>query len=466
MHKYKVTASKSQKQYTFVISEENEKLARRKVHQGGYSILSVELFDEASIKSNTFIFEAEKGSEIKSGKVAWNDIFKIYLKLKDWLGYNILKLYSIWDRAKTDIEKASTLKELDEQYSYYKSINKEENKEENKQDEDSSKNKINIDSFYLKKELEETYKLIDFVLDKLNKLLINEKYKLEESKKEKLKNLFNSLIKIKSSTNITKLRTVWEAVLLKIWEIELDYLEKHKNKEWKQFLSETNNLLKKIWSEKKFKEEDKDLWKKIEKIVLNIKTFFIDLKKEKNKEKKKRIKTSDKRSYEYLRTLIFLNKYKQKLKQNNVEILKNILAFIVPWEENSNKKQDLIVRRKVIKQNIYLFRAKLEGKVFSYTKVIKWFDHFIELIFKVFNYIKDYFFFVVLSYAILFLLFLNLSYYDIFPVFEKSLNQNWIFYFIIFLFVYFAIYFSRWIYSLIINSIILFLVTIFSLINF
>jgi len=50
--------------------------------------------------------------------------------------------------------------------------------------------------------------LIDFVLLKLNKLLQNEKYNLDSVKKEKLKNLYNSLVKIKSSTNIPKLKEV------------------------------------------------------------------------------------------------------------------------------------------------------------------------------------------------------------------------------------------------------------------
>ena len=65
MQKYKITASKSQKKYTFVINEENEKLARKRVHNGGYSILSVKLFDDSNINKGTFLFEAEKNSEVK-----------------------------------------------------------------------------------------------------------------------------------------------------------------------------------------------------------------------------------------------------------------------------------------------------------------------------------------------------------------------------------------------------------------
>lgn len=467
MQKYKITASKSQKKYNFVISEENEKLARNRVHKEGYSILSVELFDDSSGDNNKFIFEAEKNSKIKSGKVVWDDIFKIYLKLRDGLWYNILKLYSLSDSDKTEKEKLNILKELDEQYIYLNALNKKWKKEKDEiKNENVSKSKINIDNFYLKKELEETYKLIDFVLNKLSKLLASDKYAIDNEKKEKLKNLYNTLIKIKSSTNIAKLREVWEAVLLKVWEIELEYLEKNKDKIWKDFLTETNNLLKQIWSEKRFTPEYKDIWKQIKKVFINIKSFFNIIKKQNDSSEKSSLNSYDKTSHEYLKTIIFLNKYKQKLKQNNIEILKNIIVFILPWEKNNTKKQELMIRRKVLKQNIFLFKAKLEGKTFSYTKIIKGFDYFIEMILRFFNYIRNYLFLVALFYVLLFLIFLNLNYYNIVSIFNESLNYNWIFYFIVLLFLYFAIYFSRGIYSLIFNLIILFFLMFFSIINF
>ena len=65
MQKYKITASKSQKKYSFVLSAENEKLAKERIHKDGYSILTVELFDEKDIIRTTFIFEGEKTGEVK-----------------------------------------------------------------------------------------------------------------------------------------------------------------------------------------------------------------------------------------------------------------------------------------------------------------------------------------------------------------------------------------------------------------
>lgn len=465
MQKYKITASKSQKKYQFVLSAENEKLAKERVHKDGYSILAVELFDENNVSRDTFIFEAEKLWEIKNWKVIWDDIFKIYLKLRDWVWYNVLKLYSKKDEEKSENYKKNIIKELEEQYFYYKNTKKWKEKIKDKNIKED-KNAVNIDDFYMKKQLEETYKLIDFVLWKLNKLLKNEKYNLDNIKKEKLKNLYNSLVKIKSSTNISKLKEVWEAVLLKVWEIELDSLEKFKDNESKQFLNETNNLLKKIWSEKKFIEENKDIKKIFEKVVSQVWDFLKDITKKEKKIKNKWLKDTDKWWYDYLKNIIFLNKYKQKLKENTIILLKNFWIFILPFWKFATKKQDLLIKRKVIKQNIYLFKAKLNWKVFSYTQTIKWFNYVLDLIFNFFNYIKDYLFFVVLFYSLLFLIFLNFNYYNIVPWFEWSLNYNWIFYFIIFLFIYFAIYFSRWVYSLFFNFFILIFIIWLWIVNF
>ena len=463
MQKYKITASKSQKKYNFVLSAENEKLAKERIHKDGYSILNVELFYEADISKNTFIFEAEKSWESKKWKVIWDDIFKIYLKLKDGIWYDIKKLYSKSDENKDDKFKQNVINDLKEQYIYFKSNNKKGKSKEYKKED---KNEINIDNFYLRKELDNTYKLIDFVLKKLNNLLSNNKYELTDLKKEKLKNLYNSLVKIKSSTNVVKLKKIWEVILLKIWEIELSTLEKFKDDESKKFLKDTNNLLKQIWSDKKFVEENKDIVKQFKKVLLIIKDFLLDLKNKKPSKTLVGLKNKDRKTHIYLKNIIFLNKYKQKLKENNIDILKNIIFFIFPFWNNIEKKQEILIKRKVINQNVYLFKAKINWKVFSYTKTLNWVNYFLKYIFNSFDYIKDYLFFVVLSYSFLFILFLNINYYSFIPWLETSLNYHWVFYFIYFLFIYFAIYFSRGIYSLLFNFILLFFIFMFWIINF
>jgi len=61
----------------------------------------------------------------------------------------------------------------------------------------------------MKKELEQTYKLIDFVLEKVKNLIENKEIaNLDIEQKEKLKTVYNSIIKIKKTTNINKLREI------------------------------------------------------------------------------------------------------------------------------------------------------------------------------------------------------------------------------------------------------------------
>jgi hypothetical protein len=66
-----------------------------------------------------------------------------------------------------------------------------------------------IDSFEMKKELDNVYKIIDKVLSKLKNLLeINDSEYISSEKKELLKNIYTEIVKIKSSTNIYKLRQI------------------------------------------------------------------------------------------------------------------------------------------------------------------------------------------------------------------------------------------------------------------
>jgi len=61
----------------------------------------------------------------------------------------------------------------------------------------------------MKKELDETYKLIEFVLKKMRGVIENSQfYDINPLQKEKLKEIYNSIVKIKKSTNISKLKQI------------------------------------------------------------------------------------------------------------------------------------------------------------------------------------------------------------------------------------------------------------------
>lgn len=456
MQNYKLSVSKNGKKYTMVFKAETEKLARDRVHKEWYSILSIE---ETNVKTdlwNIFLFTVKtKSWELKNWKIVWEDIFKIYIKLKKHLEYDVIFLYSEAEKDIDDNSKSKIINDLKEEYNLLFSWNKKKDeKNSNKKNSNDGKDKNKMGNFYLKKELEETYKLIQFILDKLEKLLFNKSWiKLDTEAKEKIKTIYNSIIKLKKTTNISKLKEIWELALLKIWKLELNELENHHEDSAKILLKETNSLLKKIGSRQNFIEKDKDISYIIKNLLEKWGIFlksFIKNKKTTNK--------TDKNTHSYIKNILFLKRYKQKLKDNNIFILKNLLSLLFSEE----KRVDIFIRRKVIKQNITLFEAKEKWMWYSYTSVKKWLNKIIYIILKFIKNIKDYLFIVIFIYTIMFIVLLNINYY------YKISNSNfeWLFYFIVVLFIYLILYFTRNLILMILNFVILFFIVIFWVVNF
>ena len=216
MKKFKLDLSKDQKKYNLVFYAESEKEARERVHKEGYSILNVIEISEWQILWNKFVFSWIKDWKKSTWKVLWDDIFKAYLKLVESFWYKIIYIYPEIEKNINDIEKNKILKQLEEQYGIYK---KNKTKEKEKQKIEKKENGNELEHFYLKKELEEVYKLIRFVLEKIQNVIDwKEVLWVSIEQKEKLKLIYNDIVKLKKSTNLSKLRQIWEKALLKIWE--------------------------------------------------------------------------------------------------------------------------------------------------------------------------------------------------------------------------------------------------------
>lgn len=456
MQNYKISVSKNGKKYTIVFKAETENLARERVHKEWYSILSIEQITNKDNLWNAFLFSAyTKEWELKHWKIIWDDIFKVYIKLRKNLEYDVKSLFSEEDKNLTFDEKNKIIKDLEEEYNlFYKWKNNEKIDELSKKINKEKQNNTSTDNFYLKKELEETYKLIDFVLLKLQNIL-SDKYKIDVSleQKEKLKIVYNSIIKLKKSTNLSKLKEIWELALLRIWRIELNEVEKTQEEQTKKLLKETNILLKKIWSKESFIEKNKDVWYIINNFFENLNAYFLKIK---NFQTKK--ESTDKDSHSYIKNILFLKRYKEKLRENNIFIFKNFISLLF----NKELRLDTFIRRRVIKQNITLFKAKEQGVWFSYTTVKKWFNKIVEYILSFIKNIKQYLFYVIVIYTIIFILFINLNYY--YSIWESS--YEWIFYFLVIFFVYLIFYFTRNLLLIILNFVFLFFIVIFWVVNF
>lgn len=458
MKKFKIAVSKGQKKYTLVLKAENETEAKLRVHKEWYSILTLhEIWDEMQ-EWHAYTFVWKKDGEEKKGKVMGNELFKVYIKLRKDLGYEISEIYSDDQPKPSQAEIQKQLRNLEQEYQIYLETLKKSEKKQPKvvqQDKVDKTQETNIDSFFIKKELEQTYKLIDFVLLKLQNLIDNKEIEnLDAIQKEKLKTLYNSIIKIKKSTNIAKLKEVWELALYKIGLLELKELEENKSENMQGLLKDTNKLLKQIGSSKQFIEKEKD-YKRI--LTEKFSQLFSTWEK-----KSKKIKI-DKTSHEYIRTELLIRKYNEKLKENTLQIIKNLFV------SKKNKKDDLLLRRKVIKQNLILYKVKQKGVNYSYTAIKKWYWYILETIEKIITTVRQYIFAIIFFYS-----FFILVYIVAFPLIspnqstlsEISFNFQWLRYFILFIFVYITLYIRKGYISLGVNFVILFFIVIFGIINF
>lgn len=457
MPNYKLAVSKEGSKYSIIFKADNEIAARNRVHQEWYSILGIEEIIDNHEIWNTFIFEWYKNWEFKHWKIVWNDIFKSYVKLRRNLEYDIKLIYSESDKNINQEKKDNIIRELKEEYDLFYKDSKKDRVDEMREKNSNHKNKKEIDNklenFYLKKELLEITYLLEIVLTKLESIILW-KYLpgVDIETKDKLKWIFNEIIKLKKSTNISKLKEIWELALVKIWKLELYELEKTKNEENRKLLKQTNKLLKQLWSKDQFIEKDRDIIYQINNLINNINTKI------NNSKKNKKESFVDKESHSYIKNRLYLVKYKERLMENTIFILKNFYKLIL----NTELREEIFLRRIVIKQNIILFKARDNWIGFSYTFIKKWIKTILEWVMNFFSNVKNYIFYVILFYLLIFLFFINYSWF--FNL--NNYNYDWMFYFIIILFLYIILSISKNIMILMINFVFLFFIIIFGVINF
>jgi hypothetical protein len=130
----------------------------------------------------------------------------------------------------------------------------------------------------------------------------------------------------------------------------------------RDLLKETNKLLKDFGSKTHFVEKEKSISYQLKSIK---EVFSKSLASTNTKEEKK--EEIDKSSHLYLKNSLYLNKYKEKLTENTKFIWNNLFKLL----RNENLREYIFLKRSVIKQNIILFKARLEGVSVSYTFIKK-----------------------------------------------------------------------------------------------
>lgn len=455
MKNFRVEVSKWVEKFTFVRQAEAELFLRETLHKEGFTILSVSEIWNIKITWNKFYFDFIKDWVEQTWTIASQDIFKSYVKIKYSLWYNLKYIYQ--EKETSIEEKEKILHELESQYEIFQEVNKKKHqkREEALRQKVAPKDvKEKDESFYLQKKLDYVYNILDKSSEKIKIILTLDDDLVDFEKKEKLKTVYNELTKLKSSTNIAKLKEVWELALLKVWEIELDILTKKKDIEYKTLLKDTNKLLKKIWSKKEFREESKKisviLWTFILNSKRKVKYFF----------SKNKVDTS---STSYLKLKLSYDRYQEQLKELNSEIIIHIGIYFIPTKSNKQKVKEYKIRKKVIKQNITILKKRITNQPFSYTKIVKWYKYIISKLVHFFVLLKEPLLILDILYSFMFITLYVLEY---FWVLEAPFNYNWLFYFIYLNIVILLLSLSRGLFLMILKVVFLIILFIFWVINF
>ncbi len=219
MKSFQSVCSKNNQKITLVIQAETLEDARHKLHIQGYSVIEIEEYvsnpSDMGAMNNFFYFDAVVGGERKSGQIQSNDIFKAYKKLVEDLGYDILYIYTT--KNATDEQKKLLTLQVKESYDIYVKQQGESNIDKTllKQHEEKVNNENHIDAA-LEKEIIKYVALIEVVIKKIENINTNYASYVPYEKREKLEQIRGSLMQVRSTTNVSKLKLIGETSMKKI----------------------------------------------------------------------------------------------------------------------------------------------------------------------------------------------------------------------------------------------------------
>jgi membrane-bound ClpP family serine protease len=114
--------------------------------------------------------------------------------------------------------------------------------------------------------------------------------------------------------------------------------------------------------------------------------------------------------------------------------------FVFPVKNWKQESQKLILKQKVIQQNMTILQSKLTKTHFSYTKIVKGYSFFEQGFLGFLHFLKQPIFSFILLYIGSFLIFINAKYYGIISF---DVNFNGIFYLLLLLFSYTFLHFTK-----------------------
>lgn len=370
---FQAICSKWNRKLTLSLTASNIEEARSILHGQGYSIMELREFNETDIESkwNFFYFDIRMNGQIKTGKIQSEDIFKSYKKLIDDLEYDVVYIYTN-EGMPEEQKKIITAKVRDSYRLYKQSLW--ENIDEKKMEKTDEERDVSQVSVQMLREIEKYTLISESTIEKIQNLFLKYHNTISPEQKNALEKLEQSLLQVKWASNLAKIKMIVEEALKKVGETEIALVKNGASQEKQKYLEETNALLKQIGSSERFdtgaRWANADIWQLINRL-------FTPKKKEEKVLEQKKTETQkkvDSNSFIYYKNQRELALYKENLKKTEIQILKTIFTFQFSYLKR------LLLKKRLLVQNITIIDNRLNNKNISYTKVVKGFSYYTDLI--------------------------------------------------------------------------------------
>ena len=445
---FQATCSKWNKKLSLKLTSDSIDLARAILHGQWYSIMEIhETTENDDNIGNFFYFDAKVSWILQSWKIQSTDIFKSYKKLTEDLKYDVIYIYTN-EGMPEESKKIITAKVKDGYRLYKESIG--ENIDEENEAKWKTQDQIDLQeiSWEVLREIEKYSKIMDSSIEKIQNLFLKYHDTITSEQTRILEDLENSFIQTKSIKNVWKIASTIEHWLMVIGEVELSLLKIGMTDEKQKFLDETNALLKQVWSKERVESQEK----KESSLEYKINNFFIN--------KNKVIDTVEKKdvnSFIYFKNKRELDIYKKKLNATELDIFKSLFTLQI------TQFKKLLLRKKLISQNIEMIDNRLNNRVISYTKIIHGVEYYIENIYEGVAIITNIFLFSIFFYTLIYII---LDICNTLSIFQSQMQDHSILFITLFTITTFFFSCIRGIKSTIITLPILFLSIYFLSINF
>lgn len=443
---FQAVCSKWNKKLTISISAPDINSARNILHSQGYSIIEIHEFIDTDVLKewNFFYFDAVINWVLQSWKIQSDDIFKAYRKLVEDLWYNVRYIYTApW--VSEEQKRLLTAKVKDGYNMYLQSIGEKEKEEDKLMN--VEERELQDFSPQLLKEIEKYNKTIDETIEKIQNLIIKHHEVISVEQKSLLERLEMELAQLKGTRNIAKIQSTLENSLKQVWSVELELLKKWMIQEKQKFLSDTNSLLKEIWSWTRIQteqEKKESIEYKLGSVFQKISSSF-SLWRKAQKSANEKIDTH---SFIYFKNKRELDIYKKSLKKNNKALIKAFFTF------QREKVKRLLLKRKLLVQNIQIIDNRIKNTNISYTKIVHWLDYYAELFFGMIRSLSNVLVLSLFFYMVAYILLRTL---DTFGILSAQLKGKTIFFITLFsLFTTFLLFIRWW--KMLVMNVFLFLV--------